>query len=63
VQLAVEDMIPIGESQVQFTKNKIMGVSGKKPLSPEQLEKPLKALKTRFEKNLNRHKDSGWEIL
>ncbi len=32
----------------------------KKELSPEQREKLLKALKTRFEKNMNRHKDLEW---
>ena len=29
-------------------------------LSPEQLEKLLRALKDRFEKNMNRHKDFEW---
>jgi Protein of unknown function (DUF4256) len=32
----------------------------KKELSPEQREKLLKALKTRFEKNMNRHKGLEW---
>ncbi|MGB9125041.1 MAG: DUF4256 domain-containing protein [Nitrosotalea sp.] len=32
----------------------------KKELSPEQCEKLLKALKARFEKNMNRHKDLEW---
>ncbi len=32
----------------------------KKELSPEQREKLLKALKARFEKNMNRHKDLEW---
>jgi len=32
------------------------GVETKKKLSPEQREELLKALKARFEKNLNRHK-------
>ncbi len=32
----------------------------KKKLSPEQREELLKALKTRFEKNMNRHKGLEW---
>jgi F0F1-type ATP synthase delta subunit len=32
------------------------GVETKKELSPEQREELLKALKARFEKNMNRHK-------
>jgi hypothetical protein len=34
--------------------------SNKKPLSPKQREELLKALKARFEKNLNRHKGLDW---
>jgi hypothetical protein len=34
--------------------------SNKKELSPEQREKLLRALKARFEKNLNRHKGLEW---
>jgi hypothetical protein len=34
--------------------------SNKKELSPEQLEELLRALKTRFEKNMNRHKGLEW---
>ncbi len=34
--------------------------SNKKELSPEQREKLLGALKTRFEKNMNRHKGLEW---
>jgi hypothetical protein len=34
--------------------------SNKKKLSPEQREELLKALKTRFEKNMNRHKGLEW---
>lgn len=37
------------------------GVKGKKKLSPAQCEELLGALKTRFEKNMNRHKDLKWE--
>ncbi|MCJ7936323.1 MAG: DUF4256 domain-containing protein [Chryseobacterium sp.] len=33
----------------------------KKPLTPEQSEALLKVLKSRFEKNINRHKDLKWE--
>src|SRR3979490_2031568 len=32
----------------------------KKELSPKQREELLKALKARFEKNMNRHKDLEW---
>ena len=32
----------------------------KKELSPEQREELLRALKARFEKHMNRHKDLGW---
>lgn len=35
--------------------------SNKKQLSAEQSEELLKILKTRFEKNMNRHKDIEWE--
>jgi len=34
--------------------------SNKKDLSPEQREELLKALKTRFEKSMNRHQGLGW---
>jgi hypothetical protein len=34
--------------------------SNKKELSPKQLEELLKALKARFEKNMNRHKGLDW---
>src|SRR6266404_5000916 len=34
--------------------------SNKKQLSPKQREELLKALKARFEKNLNRHKGLEW---
>ena len=34
--------------------------SNKKELSPEQREELLKALKARFETNMNRHKGLGW---
>ncbi len=34
--------------------------NNKKELSPEQREELLRALKPRFEKNMNRHKDLSW---
>src|SRR6202140_1638338 len=34
--------------------------SNKKDLSPEQREELLRALKARFEKNMNRHKGLEW---
>jgi uncharacterized protein DUF4256 len=36
------------------------GVKTKRKLSPEQREELLKALKARFEKNMNRHKGLEW---
>jgi hypothetical protein len=36
-------------------------IETKKELSPEQLEELLKALKARFEKNMNRHKGLEWD--
>lgn len=36
------------------------GVETKKPLAPKQREELLGALKTRFEKNLNRHQGLEW---
>ncbi len=36
------------------------GVEAKKQLSPKQREELLKALKARFERNLNRHKGLEW---
>ncbi len=35
--------------------------SNKKELSPNQREELLSALKARFEKNMNRHRDLNWE--
>ena len=35
-------------------------VSGKKELSPKQREELLRALKARFEKNMNRHEGLDW---
>ena len=37
-----------------------MSVERNKELSPEQREELLRALKARFEKNMNRHKGLGW---
>ena len=36
-------------------------MAGKKTLSPQQRDELLKTLKTRFEKNMNRHKGFKWE--
>jgi hypothetical protein len=41
-------------------KQSEIGVETKKELSPEQREELLKALKARFEKNMNRHKGLEW---
>jgi hypothetical protein len=38
----------------------VKGVETKKKLSAEQREELLSALKTRFEKNMNRHKGLEW---
>ena len=38
-----------------------MQKKNKKELLPAQLEKLLKTLKTRFEKNSNRHKNLNWD--
>jgi hypothetical protein len=38
-------------------------ISNKKKLSSEQLEELLKALKTRFEKNMKRHKGLEWTTI
>jgi Protein of unknown function (DUF4256) len=38
----------------------MQGVETKKKLSPEQREELLRTLKSRFEKNMNRHKDLEW---
>jgi hypothetical protein len=40
-----------------------MKTSNKKELTPEQREKLIRALKARFEKNMNRHKDIEWAKL
>jgi hypothetical protein len=37
-------------------------MSTKKKLSPEQRDELLKTLKTRFEKNMNRHKSLDWTV-
>ena len=39
---------------------KLSNTASKKSLSPKQREELLKALKTRFEKNMSRHKGLGW---
>ena len=50
----------VGDSSVGFVGSKTMSTSNKKSLSPKQSEELLKALKARFEKNLNRHKGLDW---
>jgi hypothetical protein len=40
-----------------------MTMGNKKELSPEQREALIRALKARFEKNINRHKDPEWAKL
>ena len=42
------------------SKGLVSGVETKKELSPEQREELLRALKARFEKNVNRHKGLAW---
>jgi hypothetical protein len=39
----------------------VSGAKTKEGLSPEQHEELLRALKVRFEKNMNRHKGLGWD--
>jgi hypothetical protein len=41
-------------------KGPVSGVATKKALPPEQREELLRALKARFEKNMNRHKGLEW---
>jgi hypothetical protein len=41
-------------------KGPVSGVETKKELSPEQREELLRALKARFEKNMNRHQGLEW---
>jgi hypothetical protein len=54
-------------NQLQDIENKskkhIMTMGNKKELSPEQREELIRALKARFEKNMNRHKDLEWAKL
>jgi hypothetical protein len=45
---------------VSKSKKHITTMGNKKELSPEQREELLRALKGRFEKNMNRHKDLEW---
>jgi hypothetical protein len=42
-------------------KEPVSGVGTRKELSPEQREELLSALKSRFEKNMNRHKGLEWD--
>lgn len=41
-------------------KGHALGLDVKKAMSPEHSEELLRALKARFEKNMNRHKDLAW---
>jgi Protein of unknown function (DUF4256) len=41
-------------------ENYMKGVEMKKELSPKQREELLRALKARFEKNMNRHEGLEW---
>ena len=50
-------------SLVFLTKKTMSNVETKKKLSPEQREELLRALKARFEKNMNRHKGLEWAIV
>lgn len=40
-----------------------MTIGYKKKLPPEKIEELLKILKTRFEKNMHRHKDLAWSVI
>jgi hypothetical protein len=56
----------IGQHFKRHRNKKETGMKGhktKKELSPEQREELLKALKARFEKNMNRHKGLEWAKL
>jgi hypothetical protein len=54
-------IIMIAMLQKTLRKHKSIGMnSNKKQLSPEQREELLSTLKTRFEKNMNRHKGVEW---
>jgi hypothetical protein len=48
------------KSQKRYYKSMNHIHSNKKKLSPEQREELLRALKTRFEKNMNRHNGLAW---
>jgi len=49
-----------GKTLRSTEKGPISGVETKRELSPEQREELLRALKARFEKNMNRHKGLEW---
>ena len=49
-----------GKTLRSTEKGPISGVETKRELSPEQREELLRALKARFEKNMNRHKSLEW---
>src|SRR2546425_13344800 len=46
--------------KVSTEKGPVPGVERKKALSPKQIEELLRALKARFEENMNRHKGLEW---
>ena len=49
-----------GKTLRSTEKGPISGVETKRELSPEQRQELLRALKARFEKNMNRHKGLEW---
>ena len=49
-----------GKTVKSTKKSPIPGVETKRELSPEQRQELLRALKARFEKNMNRHKGLEW---
>ncbi len=49
-----------GKTLRSTEKGPISGAETKRELSPEQRQELLRALKARFEKNMNRHKGFEW---
>src|SRR5437762_877510 len=52
--------MPKKKKEIPKKETYMKGVETKKALSPEQREELLRALKARFEKNMNRHKGLEW---
>lgn len=52
--------IAVGSFFIQFLKIRIMSTTNKKELQPKQQTELLKILKSRFEKNMNRHQGIEW---